>query len=508
MRAMIDAPGFYGKVPIVGDFVSRRLPAEFIQSWDAWLQGALSASRETLGSQWLDHYLISPIWRFVLSPGSCATAAWSGILMPSVDKVGRYFPLTLAGVVNESDLLPSLFVKAASWFETLEELALSALQDDLDLDELDQQLSGLAFSPPSSSEARYHPGSDLHVRQDHHGFYIKMNQLEQLPSALMQLHADLLNHFFPVYSLWCTRGSQQMKPALRAYQGMPPSALYAEFLSDPGRSGNGCEAGAQTPVSWPPAARGEIDAPLVRGVQSDAALGWRSCARTTIGKRRQINEDAYLERPDIGLWAVADGMGGHWAGDVASKATVDALDTLRGSDQLQTWIGDVTACLHQINEELITMAHSRGDGQIMGTTVVSMLAVGNRCAAVWAGDSRLYRYREGMLSQLTNDHSLLAELAQQQDAPPGEVAEAAYGNVVTRALGADAELLLDTITYEAKRGDIYLLCSDGLVKEVHDPEIATLLSHGSCQESSQALIDLALERGGRDNVTVIVVHAH
>jgi serine/threonine protein phosphatase PrpC len=311
-----------------------------------------------------------------------------------------------------------------------------------------------------------------------------MNQLQQLPHALMQLQADFINPDFPVYSLWCSRGAQQIKPSLRAYHGLPPSARFAAFLVDP-----------------------EISHDKGSDVLIDTSLGWRSCARTTVGKRRQINEDAYLERSDIGLWAVADGMGGHWAGDVASKAAVDALDALTGSDQLPTWIDDVTTCLHRINEGLVTMAHHKGDGQIMGTTVVSMLAVGQLCAASWAGDSRLYRCREGILSQLTTDHSLLAELAQQQDAPPDEVAGMAYGNVVTRALGADAELLLDTITYEAKPGDIYLLCSDGLVKEVNNQEIATVLSRGTCQESSQALLDLALERGARDNVTVIVIHA-
>jgi type VI secretion system protein ImpM len=233
MIPLINAPGFYGKMPIVGDFVSRRLPAEFIQNWDAWLQGALSASRETLGSQWLDHYLISPIWRFVLSPGSCGATGWSGILMPSVDKVGRYFPLTLAGAVNEPNLLTSLLVKAADWFETLEEVALSVLEDDLDLDALDRQLSELALPLLSTSEVMHTTGSYLQVRQDRHGRHIEMNQLQQLPHALMQLQADFINPDFPVYSLWCSRGAQQIKPSLRAYHGLPPSARFAAFLVDP-----------------------------------------------------------------------------------------------------------------------------------------------------------------------------------------------------------------------------------------------------------------------------------
>lgn len=102
-------PGFYGKLPALGDFVSRRLPRQFIEPWDQWLQSAIAASREQLGSDWLDVYLTSPIWRFGLGAGVCGTGAWAGVLMPSVDKVGRYYPLTLAVPVPEAQSLPFLF---------------------------------------------------------------------------------------------------------------------------------------------------------------------------------------------------------------------------------------------------------------------------------------------------------------------------------------------------------------------------------------------------------------
>ena len=136
-----------------------------------------------------------------------------------------------------------------------------------------------------------------------------------------------------------------------------------------------------------------------------------------------------------------------------------------------------------------------------------MLAVGERCAAIWVGDSRLYCYRGGMLSQLTHDHSLAAELSRQGVYAPQELASAASDNIVTRALGAGPELLVDTVSFEAQPGDVYLLCSDGLVKEVQPQEIADILDDGDCDKSSQRLIDLALQRGARDNVTVVVIHA-
>jgi serine/threonine protein phosphatase PrpC len=136
-----------------------------------------------------------------------------------------------------------------------------------------------------------------------------------------------------------------------------------------------------------------------------------------------------------------------------------------------------------------------------------MLAAAERCASIWAGDSRLYCYRNGELSQLTQDHSLVTEMSRQGVLTAKKFAESGAENIVTRAMGAQPELLIDTITFEALAGDIYLLCSDGLIREVHHQEIADILDDGGCDKSSQRLIDLALERGARDNVTVVVIHA-
>ena len=143
-----NVPGLYGKLPILGDFISRRLPARFVQTWDTWLQEALSISRKQLGAEWLEIYLYSPIWRFILSPGNCGPTAWAGLLMPSVDKVNRYFPLTLAVSINEQNAFPSLFVAAANWFDKLEQLALSALEDDVNLDDFDRHLQEQALDIP------------------------------------------------------------------------------------------------------------------------------------------------------------------------------------------------------------------------------------------------------------------------------------------------------------------------------------------------------------------------
>ena len=500
-------PGLYGKLPVLGDFVSRRLPASFVQTWDTWIQEALSASREQLEAEWLEIYLTSPIWRFVLSPGNCGDKALAGILMPSVDKVGRYFPLTLAAILDDQEALPYLFVTAVEWFDTLEQLALSALEDDLNLDEFDRKLQDQLLTLPLS-RTRYHSERNALEREmSDAAIRIEMDNLEQIPEAFIELGTCLLTRFFSGFSLWGTNGSELVNPSLLVYKGLPPPAAFSDFLSGHRQR---CMADVPNMVSLStlnlglPKADGARQPPETN---AGILLKWRSRGRSTVGKVRELNEDAFLENPENGVWAVADGMGGHMAGDEASRAVVDALMSISGSDTLEALSAKVTECLLKTNDDLIRLAREKNTGQIMGSTVVVMLAVGQQCASIWAGDSRLYRYRGGLLSQLTRDHSLVPEMEPRDPSSPAALADKTRSNIVTRALGAVPELAVDVITFEAKPGDTYLLCSDGLIKEVKPQEVAEILVQGGCDESSRALVDLALARGARDNVTVVVVTA-
>jgi serine/threonine protein phosphatase PrpC len=288
------------------------------------------------------------------------------------------------------------------------------------------------------------------------------------------------------------------------YGGLPPATDFSGFLTGEWlRFGEG-PAISVSPSLLPP----RLSPPDTAGtaVEIDAALGlrWRSHGRSDVGRIRVVNEDAFLENPQKGVWAVADGMGGHLAGDVASRAVVDALRTVAPQDGIESLIADVNACLQRTNAALLRRSQADAEGQIMGSTVVILLAVANHCATLWAGDSRLYRFRGGRLSQLTRDHSPDAEGEPAEDRSPEKENSS---NVVTRALGAEDDLAVDTVVFEADPGDTYLLCSDGLVKEVNPREIADILNQADPEQSSRALIDLALARGARDNVTVVVVVA-
>ena len=140
------APGWYGKIPSLGDFASRRLPQQFIDAWDSWLQQSITASRAVLGEGWLDAYLNSPIWRFVLLPGVIGEWMWAGVMMPSVDRVGRHFPLTIVVPIEAAPGSLSVVTSAQSWYATLEDAALATLSIDFSVQDFEARLAVLPFS--------------------------------------------------------------------------------------------------------------------------------------------------------------------------------------------------------------------------------------------------------------------------------------------------------------------------------------------------------------------------
>jgi serine/threonine protein phosphatase PrpC len=218
---------------------------------------------------------------------------------------------------------------------------------------------------------------------------------------------------------------------------------------------------------------------------------------------RRINEDSLLDRSDIGMWVVADGMGGHAAGDVASQLIVSALDKIEPASTLGAFVERIEDALLSVNEHLVTM--SSQTQQTSGSTVVVLLAFDRLCVVMWAGDSRAYRLRNGELTQLTSDHSHIELYVEQGLISRDEAAMHPAGNLITRAVGAAPELCLEMDAAEMAHGDRYLLCSDGLDKHLTHSEIAQILGRGDPDVAAQKLLDMTLERGAADNVTLTVV---
>lgn len=236
-----------------------------------------------------------------------------------------------------------------------------------------------------------------------------------------------------------------------------------------------------------------------------AELAWESAALTHEGKRRPHNEDAVLARPDAGLWVVADGMGGHAAGDVASRMVTEALAEVTPNGEFPAFVDAVDDLLIDINRSIRAHSDEHFSGKTMGCTVVTMLAQAHVGVCMWAGDSRLYRVRDGAITQISRDHDPLEELVERGVLTPEEADDHPDSSVITRAVGGQPELHLDCILFDLAPDDIYLLCSDGLYREVERHELCDMLdAEDSVAARAQALMDTALDRGARDNVSIIV----
>jgi protein phosphatase len=227
-------------------------------------------------------------------------------------------------------------------------------------------------------------------------------------------------------------------------------------------------------------------------------------AVTHVGKVRERNEDSYLIRPEFGIWAVADGMGGHESGDLASQTVIEALLRVEhpgSAEHLLKLCGDQVA---NANDRLRAISRDRG-GAILGTTVAVLLIYDGHYACVWAGDSRIYVVREGQITQLSRDHTEVQQLLAEGAITPDEARTWPHRNVVTSGIGMFEEPVLEMNSGPLQAGDAFVICSDGLTQHVRDEEILGCLRTGSSQQACERLLDLTLERGGFDNVTVIAV---
>ena len=235
------------------------------------------------------------------------------------------------------------------------------------------------------------------------------------------------------------------------------------------------------------------------------SFSWTSCGKTDVGKARKLNEDSMLVKPEAGMWVVADGMGGHEAGDVASQMVVSALKEVPEGISLEKYIDDIEDTLIGVNKKLIEIANQGEKPTTIGSTVVVMLAYEKFCAFIWAGDSRLYRHRDGKLVQLTTDHSQVQLYVEKGLITKEEAENHPQSNMITRAVGASENLVLDVDMQEMEKGDRYLLCSDGLTKHITDLDFENILAKGDVEKKCNELIDLTLARGAKDNVTAILI---
>lgn len=233
-------------------------------------------------------------------------------------------------------------------------------------------------------------------------------------------------------------------------------------------------------------------------------MKWQIATQTHRGRVRRINEDALLVDQRYPLLMVADGMGGHEAGEVASRILVDGLTALHLPGEFGRARDAVEDAIQRCHRQVLDYAAQYQGGQTVGSTVVLMLAVDAGAVCLWAGDSRLYRVRNAQLQQLTEDHSHVAEQVRQGTLMPEEAHRHPDSNIITRAVGASAQLVLGATEFAVFPGDTYLLCSDGLYNEVSTAELIEALTAPDPWLSSLQLLRLCLSREARDNITFIL----
>ena len=230
-----------------------------------------------------------------------------------------------------------------------------------------------------------------------------------------------------------------------------------------------------------------------------------SWARTHEGRVRDHNEDSYCAKEPQGLWAVADGMGGHEGGEWASAKLVEKLDAIelpRDFGEAQALVADA---IRDANRIILREARNRQ--KRMGSTIVALLVHDRRYAVLWVGDSRAYLLRDGEFVQLSRDHSQVQEMVDRGIMRPEDAVGHPMSHILSRAVGVTEEVQVDGVCGEIVPGDVFLLCSDGLHGYVDENEIARLLGRGTPEQASQELVELTLKNGAPDNVTVVAVWA-
>lgn len=456
--------GLFGKLPAFGDFLQRDLPAEFVNGLDGWLQRVIVGSRQQLGDGWLPAYLSGPIWRFALSGEIAGASTWCGILMPSVDRVGRYFPLCIAGQWLPGSSPFHLALAADRWLGELETIALEALDASfLEADALLMHIRALhapAATPRRAVATDWRQPSDC---------------WPDLQSAWIdRLESEAIAALSPA-SLWWTAGSETAPATWKVVRAWPDAAGFAQMLG----SATPPEATVASPDT-----SADVTASPVTGLP-------RSAGVTGAGHVRSSNQDAWADRGDAGCWLVADGMGGHEDGERASRAVIDALASqLRPTGVLETLSGLVRTAIEAANQALREGVDVDAEC-VAGSTAVALVICGEEASVLWVGDSRLYLWRAGAIAQVTDDHV---------------GSEGSPSHEITRAVGGAASIEVDEKRFTVHAGDRLLLCSDGVHGVLPREALATLMGVGSGPlEMVQAIERAVLAGKAPDNYTAVGV---
>lgn len=483
-----SAVGYYGKLPCKGDFLQRSVPQEFVDAWDAWLQECLHASRQQLEERWRDAYLTSAVWRFALAEGVCGSGTYAGVMVPSVDRVGRYFPLTVVTQLSSDDSLLDIACDAAQpWFDAVESLVLGALEAaDLELPAFEEQLAALTeqIRRDGAAESSY-----LRAVMQRGQFalqavpwHVPLASASSLQRAANVFASRELERSLRPLALWWTEGSRTVAPAWLCTRGLPEPTSYAAMLSadwrgrgwmslDPdhdarlaGAVADGMAATTdETPMQVEPMApampvRVEISAwhePVSR--QWDAGP-----------------EPLFVERPELGLWGIACQELLDPTGDAAQRVA-DMLQNVPQTATLSGLVEAVREALEQVQRQSRTADPAVASAPAAQTVI--FMARGDECALVCAGNVQAIRYRSSQISPIVS----AAEHADPvPDSPPA--APDAGSSLMDLLAAPAARSTSITVRYEALwPGDAWVLAGAPLLDE---PRLGELAAPFAADESA------------------------
>ncbi len=480
--------GYYGKLPCKGDFLQHCVPHEFVDNWDAWLQECLHVSHQRLEERWRDAYLTSAIWRFALAESVCGSGAYAGVMVPSVDRVGRYFPLTVVTQLHSEDCLLDIACDAARpWFDSVESLVLQALEAaDLELGAFDEQLAALAgqIRRDGTAESSYLRGvmqQGMFALQPV-SWHVPLASVSSLQRAANVFASRELERSLRPLALWWTEGSHAVAPAWLCTRGLPAPGSYAAMLTADWR-GSGW-------VSLDPDRDARVTGPLT-GEETSAALAdalplpnepglfakvaprveiiaWHEPVSRQWGAAGP--DPFFVERPEVGLWGIACAEPLDAAGDTAQKVA-DILQSVPQAATLTALVEVVRRALEELHRQAAPVGSSTA--VVPTAQTVIFLARGDECAVVCAGNVQAIRCRSSQVSPIIGaaEHT---NGANDSSAPAPAEAGSSLMDLITAPTTAGTPII---VRYEALwPGDAWVLAGAPLLDEPRLAELAAPLA--------------------------------
>ncbi|HTL91663.1 MAG TPA: type VI secretion system-associated protein TagF, partial [Steroidobacteraceae bacterium] len=462
-----------------GDFLQRRVPQEFIDTWDAWLQQCMHSAKEVLREKWLDTYLTGPVWRFVLSSGVCGSGCYAGVMLPSVDRVGRCFPLALIAQLDVQDTPTDIACRAQHWFDAAEAVAINAVENtQLDVDAFDDRVEQLGphLDQSASAECDWMYGlmqaSDFPQRAA--PWHVPLAGVHSMQRAMNVLaYRELARTLRPV-ALWWTEGSNPVGSCALVTRGLPPAQSFVAMLAgewrgagwasvDPNPEAHHMHSAAEAAAPEP---SGGGDTVVMPGLTAAAGPLQVSTFHESLVRTSSRPEPGmrFVDRPEIGLWGVASADGAD-----GGQAVADILQEVPAAADLSSLAESVRQSLERIQQSFY-----RNDDSARAIVFVTR---DDECALVCAGDVQALRHSLGTTDFL---HAGGAEPAP---------LPAASGNLMDLINGSAAPAPVKSrrveVRYQTMRaGDYWLVSGGPLFEAAHLPQISAALATAATEASA------------------------